>query len=128
MALHLTQVLESFTKATGTSLHREGEACVLELSRHGIVVKVTVPDEVLEWFVDVEEGDVHDWWDYTGYDDTPADQLAEEMTADIAIFVGWLLTRKLRIRRKSGSNVLEWLNEEEWNQAIPFTDEISRAR
>ncbi len=108
-----------------------------------MIVRGRVSDDVLEWFVDVLEGDAlvaQDWMDYEGYDDTPHEALAQSMTDDIAEFVEKLLQRDLRLvpgepglfeefarkylRRKKKPTrrkcILEWALDGAWEQAVPF--------
>ncbi len=143
MNRRLNQVLDQFEDHPDVSLRVSGEARELELARDGVMVRVTVPDNVLEWFVDVTESDcvvAQDWADYEGYDDTPPEALAVSMTEDIAEFLEKLLQCDLRLvpgepgvfddfarkyfrRKKKPARkkcILEWEVDGAWKQAVPF--------
>ena len=143
MSKHLNQVLDKFEGHPDVSLRVSGEARELDLTRGGVTVRVTVPDDVLEWFVDVLEGNAlvaQDWMDYQGYGDTPQEALAQSMTSDISEFLEKLLQCDLRLvpvkpgqveafvktylrrdtklfRKKC---ILEWGAGGTWEQAVPF--------
>lgn len=66
----------------------------MKVKRGEITIAVTVPFDVLEWFIDVMDGQtvvVHEWSDYEGYDDTPKEDLARSMESDVDGFVSKLL-------------------------------------
>jgi hypothetical protein len=99
----------------------------LTIQKHGVSVKVLVPDSVLEWFADAEplEGGskVSDWCDYEGYDNTPVAELEHDMAEDIASFVNQLIERDLRYAvdsKRPTKAVLEWSVDGQWKQALPF--------
>jgi hypothetical protein len=75
---------------------------VLRVSRPPVNLALTVPDDILEWFVSVSNsetsGTVEDWVDY--YDD-PRAQLQAEMASEIISFARNLADRPLRF---SGSS------------------------
>jgi hypothetical protein len=105
-----------------------GEAVVLVLDRLGIQVTVTVPTNVLEWWVEAASGAaglcVKDWCDYQGYDSAPWAQLDLDMAADVTQFVAGLLNRELRlVQTGRPAPVLEWVVENEWCQAVPLKSE-----
>jgi hypothetical protein len=110
----------------GVSVCPKGEAIVLSLSRPELLVVVTVPLEVLEWFVEASDptngSRVQDWCDYEGYDSTATEQLDRDMADDVEHFVDRLLRRELRLGKRGGDRIsLEWKVGEAWRQAIPFT-------
>jgi hypothetical protein len=64
-------------------------ACI---SRGNILIEVTIPHGVLEWFAKAtnrkENREVwSDWMDYEGYDARPKSKLEEEMASDIIAFI-----------------------------------------
>lgn len=137
------KLLDRFDNHPDACVYTSGEARILDVKRAGLVVRVTVPMDVLEWFVDVHDGDTvvaHDWWDYEGYDDKPTEKLAGYMTRDIKEFVVKLLDRDIRLVDRGPGIIegaaskllkrdvklfatkrnLEWLVEGSWEQALPF--------
>lgn len=104
-----------------------GESVVLSLRQTGLIVTVTVPLAVLEWFVDVSDctsgARVQDWCDYEGYDSTPREELDRDMAEDLDEFVGQLLRRDLRIGSRERSRIsLEWRDGGTWKQAVPLAE------
>jgi len=109
--------------ARGESEFVEREDSVALLHRRDeILVTVTVPRDVLEWFVEVsdEYRSVSDWWDYKGYDDTPSDELEHAMATDLASFIDRLESRPLRVRGHKKALVLGWKARKKWKIAVPF--------
>ena len=138
-----SQALERFDSSPDVSLRISGAAKVLEAKRGGLTIRVTVPDDVLEWFVDVVDGTavvLQDWWDYEGYDDTPKEALAQSMASDIDDFLVKLLERDIRLVPATRTRIddfvakllhrdiklfptkptLEWMTNGSWEQALPF--------
>ena len=136
------KVLDRFSGCSDVSVCDSGQARVLNLERGGITIKVTVPFDVLEWFVDVMDGQtvvVHEWADYEGYDDTPKEELARSMESEVEEFVSKLINRDIRLvaRRKTRieefvsrllnrdvrffapGRKLEWMVKGSWEQALP---------
>ena len=130
----LSQVLDRFNSCSDVSVRVSGQAKVLEVKRGRMTIRVTVPNNVLEFFVDVLDGAtvvVQYWWDYEGYDDTPREELAQSMASDINEFVANLLDRDIRFaavsvkswipwRRAATKQTLQWLINGSWEQAAPF--------
>lgn len=137
------EILQQFKADPNAKLLIFNEYSVLEITRCGLTIQITVPKTVLEWFVEVFEDDavtVQDWWDYEGYDKTPRDKLHNSMHSDIKEFVTSLLTRNIRLAscnqmrlEKSVSKLknllgipseirktLEWEHDGAWQQALPF--------
>jgi hypothetical protein len=120
------QTLRQYEGRENVTLARSGAALTLTLVRGPLSVVVTVPETVLEWFVDVVNEasglQASDWWDYAGYDNSSREQLDLQMAADIAGFLESLLVRQLRLRpgKRPDRSVLEWLVEGEWRRAVPF--------
>ena len=143
MSIKCSETIEQFQTNPDASLSVAGEANVLRIERCGVRVHVTVPLDVLEWFANAFEDDarvVHDWWDYEGYDKTPSEELALDMSSDIENFVSGLLTSNIRLatrpkkrmnkfasklkwllgKQSAGRVVLEWEINGVWQQALPF--------
>ena len=92
--------VERFKGRPGVVIGTRGAARILEISRCGLILRITVPDEVLEWFVEVVDGGAaiaEDWCDYEGYDDLPRSELAQTMVNEVHEFVSSLLERDLRV-------------------------------
>jgi len=71
--------------------------------------EVTVPHDVLEWFVCVkrrgeEKEQWSDWMDYGGYDDTAKEELESQMADDVAGFVDRVSISELRLPLKIYEN------------------------
>lgn len=136
-------LIDKFKDHDDVTVRASDNQKTLELKSEHLTITVTVPRDVLEWWVDVtDKGEMVaiDWWDYEDYDDTPREDLARSMASDIDVFVKNLLTRELRlvpaprtglsriiwswmnrdIRRPDNRHVLEWKMGETWKQAVPF--------
>lgn len=77
-------------EATRLCIHKSG----------GLAFHVTVPHEVLEWFVDVHDdaGEIwSDWADYPALDGETRDQLAAGMAGDIERMVTTLAASQARV-------------------------------
>ncbi len=127
MATEAFHRLRQFEGRPGVFVAPKGEALEVKLVRGDIEVRVVVPEEVLEWFVDVERrasrSRASDWCDYEGYDDTAVSELEKDMAEEVAAFVNQLMERNLRFdedKKHSTRGVLEWLVDGQWQQAIPF--------
>lgn len=145
MAQSPYQLLDQFGSRAGVSVRASGGAKTLEYRQPGITVRITVPDEVLEWFVDVLDGAatvvVQDWSDYDGYSSPSRERCAELMASDIVEFISNLLSRDIRmtvakertlfgvlvsrlLKKEVGplkeKQILEWMNNGSWERAIPF--------
>lgn len=117
-------VLDLYRANSDVSVHRSGEAHSIVLSRPDISVAITIPDEVLEWFVEVTQLDqviATDWCDYVGYDDTPPPDLGRDMANDIDRFVKSLLGCELRVSSVGKKSILEGLVDGGWKQMVPLT-------
>jgi len=123
-------LIDKYRGNTDVSVYRSGEAHVIEFGRQNISVKVTVPDEVLEWFVDVHQSGqlvAQDWCDYCGYDQTPIEDLTRDMAEEVDQFLARLLATKLRVTQRDKTwifgrkkSILESLDGGGWRQAVPF--------
>lgn len=141
MNLCAYNLLDRFDNKPNASVRICGQAKMLEAERADILVRVTVPRNVLEWYVDVLHANAiveHGWCDYEGYDDTPREQLDQRMASDVEAFVASILTRDVRLVEASKSVMekfasrilkrevrlfavkqqLEWLVEGSWKPAL----------
>ncbi len=127
----VTQVLRDYANAEGVSMRELDAALVMTVQREDFEVEITVPHEILEWFVSVSQAEsdnhVQDWCDYTGYDATPIDSLADDMAGDLRTFINALLERPTRFASTKGAlgtrHALEWLTTSGWSSAVPFGDQ-----
>ena len=96
------------------------------MRRTDLIITITVPREVEEWFVDVEEPatglKARDWYDYAGYESRGSQNLDREMAEDLKSFIENLVGKPLRIRAPSpreAGGVLEWQIGGAWTRAVP---------
>ena len=122
MAIEAFHRLRQFEGRPGVTIAPQNESLELTLVRGDIEVRVLVPENVLEWFVDAKprsaRSGASDWFDYEGYDETPFSQLEQDMAEEMATYVTQLLERDLRY--VEDKNVLEWSVDGQWQQAVPF--------
>lgn len=119
--------IQQYAGVPGVSLAAKGKAAELVVLRNDVEVRVLVPENVLEWFVDVEQrgsgSRVSDWCDYEGYGGSPTPALEDCMAEDVAAFVNQLIERELRYvldENRPTRGRLEWYVDGQWHQAIPF--------
>jgi hypothetical protein len=117
-----SQLLRRLQSVTGTRVTDEGEAIRCRITRGSVQVVIVVPTGVLEWCmdaVDTQSGlSISDWAGYSGYDDTPADELDRDMADDVMTFAAQLLIRELRLVAPDGTHgQLEWKIDGEWRLA-----------
>jgi hypothetical protein len=124
--------LTSCTLPADAELSAEGDAARLRVTRGRVVVSITVPKSILEWFVDAADPHaglaVSDWCDYTGYGESRAAVLEEQMAADTALFVERLLASELRVsaaNTTASKVVMEWRINGAWAQAIPLSAAVT---
>ena len=122
MAIEAFDRLRQYEGRPGVTVAPKGEALELTLVRGDIEVRVTVPENLLEWFVDAKprgaRSGASDWFDYEGYDETPFAALEQDMAEEMSAFVDQLIERDLRYVEEK--NVLEWSVDGQWQQAVPF--------
>lgn len=122
------EAVRKFAHLAGVSLDEGPATLVLRVTRNDVVVTLTVPRDVLEWFVNVADavGEVtSDWCDYEGYDDTPRELLHEEMATDVEQFLLAITSRPIRTVREPGAKPrLEWFHETRWCGAVPLAWEF----
>jgi hypothetical protein len=129
------QALLEFASEPAVGIRELGQCLELTIDRAEARILVTVPREVLEWFVDATcvatSRKVSDWCDYRGYDDTPEEELAVEMARDVRAFVRALIERPLRFREQRRllrrKLVLEWQHDGRWSSAVPLDGEWGAA-
>jgi hypothetical protein len=122
---HPLLAVREFCGLEGVSMDDKPQSVVARIERAGLVIFVTVPKTVLEWFAEARQRELEtsDWCDYAGYDSTPLETLSVQMAGDLRRFLHRLTTRELRLvsgetnRQKPR---LEWLVGFEWEPAIPF--------
>jgi hypothetical protein len=122
VAIEAFHRLRQFEGRPGVTVASKGEALELTLVRGDIEVRVTVPENVLEWFVEAKRRSARsgasDWFDYEGYDETPFPALENDMAEEMTAFVDQLIERDLRYDEEK--NVLEWSVNGQWQQAVPY--------
>ena len=129
-----TDTLDNLAQVSGAESRICGEAKILKFENSDITVVVTVPFDVLEWFVDASElrGNAKTHWscDYEGYDDTPREKLVNRMCSDIETIVGGLFEGEIRLAKRRSSLLseffqlqaryeLEWKSNGNWEVALP---------
>lgn len=105
----------------------------MRLHNSGFSIEITVPFDVLEWFINVSNMEcatsVNWWCDYCGYNKTPQKELVSEMASDIDRIVCGLATRRLRMLSSQMSKLskflgtapqyqLEWMINGQWESAL----------
>jgi hypothetical protein len=122
--------IRRFAGQPGVTITDTTEHVQLRIERAEISVSVIVPRSVLEFSIEVHDAGgvclIEDWLDYAGYDAIPAEELAEEMRAEVLLFAERLLGRSLRVSTSGDS--LEWQSGERWLQAVPFVPDAQRTR
>jgi hypothetical protein len=117
------EAVRKFARVAGASLDEGPAALVLRVTRNDVIVTLTVPRDVLEWFVDVADAAgvvTSDWCDYEGYDDTPRELLHNDMATDVEQFLVAITSRPIRIVRAARAKPrLEWFHETRWCGAVP---------
>lgn len=109
------------------SLDEARSAIELLMRRHGLIIRITLPNDVHEWFVDVEDPgsglEAHDWYDYSGYERRGTEQLDQDVADDLRSFVENVSTSPLRMRivnQKAARAVLErQVSSGAWISAVP---------
>lgn len=101
-------------------------AVEFRIRRGGLTISITLPNDIQEWFVDVEESGTgakaRDWYDYAGYDSSGSEALDLDMSQDLKAFVENVLRNPLRMRivdRQKARAVLEWQVDGSWKGAVP---------
>ncbi len=113
--------------SSGLNVRQTGEAKTYEIDSPGVSAIVTVPDDVLEWFIDVTVDGrtvASDWCDYAGYDDTPEPELTEAMVDDIRRMLEVLLGCKHRVTKNGSRETLQSYIDGTWVQVVPLTGQI----
>lgn len=100
-------------------------AIELRLQRAGLMIVITLPNDVPEWFVDVEDFGTslkfHDWYDYAGYERSTVEQTDRDIAADLRLLVRHMLENPLRVRavRQRGTKaVLESQVNGAWKHIV----------
>ena len=146
MILDFSEVLSQFSARSGVSLKSCESQSILEISRGGLRIEITVPkSDVLIWYINIFDGEllaVEEWCDYEGYDETPKERLAVTMSSDIETFIVGILNLNLRLTTRPPTKigmlwsklklqigmqskkekVLEWQIDGVWQEAVPLYD------
>jgi len=108
-------------RQAGLTVSDEAQAWVLRIPKQeGLVFTVTIPRDVLEWFVDVHAGADKmwaDWMDhYPAADQETIRELHAQRAAEIEAFVFRLLAVPVRLVRQEASpkGGLEWQVNDAW--------------
>ena len=127
------KMLTKLAHEHNVTLETRGGSQVMSFIRSGLIIEVTVPFDVLEWFINVSNSDGSasmGWWcDYCGYDKTPLAELASRMASDIDKLVSGLGKRQLRLiplqksrlarfLRSPTQHQLDWLIDGQWEEAL----------
>jgi len=105
----------------------EGQNAVdLVMRRADLIITITVPREIEEWYVDVQDPgtglNAQDWYDYAGYESGGSQDLDREMADDLKSFIENLVGRPVRMRGAKAGNsrgILEWQVGGAWTGAVP---------
>jgi hypothetical protein len=115
--------MQSFLKSISTDpVTTLQDAWVVQVPKPDFIVKVTIPFDVLEWFVAVTQDGRQVWSDWMDYystaNETKAD-MRKEMESDVRVFIDWLMTRRMRL----DSAMLEWQTNGRWTPVQLFGEE-----
>jgi hypothetical protein len=101
MELNMKTMLVRLCDATGLELVEQARSSILRIRRPpDLVFDVTVPHDVLEWFVDARDnsGSIwSEWADYYPTDGETRGQLLVDMASDIERFVTVLMNSEVRV-------------------------------
>lgn len=119
----------------GSRLVEGQNALEFVVERVGLIISITVPRAVQEWYVDVEDPSARlkasDWYDYAGYEASAGADLDREMAKDLESFIAKLIDRPLRMRNvdvRKARAVLEWHVDDAWVGAVPADTRERAAR
>lgn len=97
----------------------------LNIDRFDVSVSVLIPRGVLEWWVEVNDRvsgkKLEDWCDYAYHDAASAQDVSEDMRADVVLFIENVVARPLRI--VANGRILEWNAGGDWFQAVPLSSD-----
>lgn len=124
-------LLSRLCHALGVELVEQQQAGMLCIRKpNGHLFKITVPYDVLEWFVDAHDdsGAVwSDWADYYPINGETREQLSTEMAADVERFVTILANSETRVSldQAQSKRVIELKAGAAWKRAsiCAMTDE-----
>lgn len=104
--------------------HRDATVLFISIASSA-QVEITVPHNVLEWFIVVRDADgvevLSDWMDH--YHGTRAD-LEREMREEICNLTEELLGSATRLRKTARGSIVEAEHDGVWAQALPFVAEF----
>lgn len=99
--------LVGLCNALELELVEQANAWSLSISKpEGLTFNVTVPHDVLEWYVDAtdDSGEIwNDWGEYYSIDGEKREQLSDEMARDIECCVTILVNSEVRISHDAKS-------------------------
>jgi hypothetical protein len=108
--------MEDLARRYSLSMERLPDASVIEICKQSrLTFEVTVPDDVLEWFVVARAGaDVvwEDWCDYHPLENDVDEQLRAEMRGDLQRFVAAVIEGHFRVE----SGALEYFVSGGWSR------------
>jgi hypothetical protein len=86
-------------------------------SKRGCEIEITIPRDVLEWFVDVRERKTgvvlwRDWNEHYSNDKETKSELRVQMRTAIESFIGHVVARQIRIVHGKG----QWLINNDWEE------------
>ncbi|KAB7615448.1 hypothetical protein F9L33_01395 [Amylibacter sp. SFDW26] len=138
------KLIQKFKKFHNVEVKKLNHAKELVIHNSNLTIITTLPNDALEWFVEVYENEnsvVSDWYDHEGYDDTPRNKLKSSMYSDIDRFLSAIATHNIRLMnvlpkpetkftsvlRMIGINyspkvkrILELQVDNSWHQTVPF--------
>ncbi|SRR5690606_8941217 len=130
---HLIADLGRFVDERDVTMSETPGHVLVNIDRFEVSLSILIPRSVLEWWVEVDDrvrGEkFQDWCDYEGYDAMSAQELAEDMRADVVRFIENAVSRPLRV--VANGRVLQWNVGGDWLQAVPLAfddDSASRIR
>jgi len=117
---HMLGFIEALRRDARVSVSDAEEAWAVRIPKSELVIEVTIPRDVLEWFVTATDSDGHELWrDWTDYNATSGEtreQLAAVMERDLRWFMEQAATQTVRVSRSGGRNTLEWQVGGGWRQ------------
>jgi hypothetical protein len=97
----MKELVEDLAQRYSLSMERLVDASVVEIRKErDITFEVTIPDDVLEWFVVARSNASviwEDWCDYYPLEKEVDDQLADEMRTDLQLFVAAVVEGEFRV-------------------------------
>ena len=112
--------IEALRRDTRVSVSELEAAWTIRIPKSELAIEVTIPRDVLEWFVTATNPDGHevwrDWRDYNATSGAPGEQLVADMERDVRWFVEQAAAQAVRVSRSDGRSILEWQIDGGWRQ------------